>query len=109
MPRKLLVTLILILFLFPFVSWYYLKRGLEWRKEAQAVMSGTLPIPVADLYEVNGKKFSTDELENHVTLISLLTCDNTGAQQELLAKFYDQFKDTKKAHFILLDKCATAP
>lgn len=109
MPRKLLVTLILILFLFPFVSWYYLKRGLEWRKEAQAVMNGTSPLPDTDLYDVSGKKFSTSDLENNVTLVSLFSCDDTAAQQELLAKLYEQFKDTKKAHFILLDKCATAP
>ena len=109
MPRKLLVTLILILFLFPFVSWYYLKRGLEWRKEAQAIMNGTTPVTVRDWYDKDHKLFSTADLENNVTLISRFTCDNTVAQQELLAELYDQFKETKKAHFILLDECATAP
>ena len=109
MPRKLLVTLILILFLFPFVSWYYLKRGLEWRKDAQAIMNGTTPLPTADWYDIHQKKFSTTDLANHVTLISHFTCDNASAQQELLSKLYDQFKETKKAHFILLDDCDTAP
>ena len=45
MSKKFLVTIVLILFLLPFVSWYYLQSGLDWRKDAQAVMNGTNPFP----------------------------------------------------------------
>ena len=67
MSRKFLVTIILILFLLPFVSWYYLQSGLNWRKAAQEVMHGTTPFPAVKYDNGNGLKFSNELLEEHVS------------------------------------------
>lgn len=107
MSRKLVVTLVLILFLLPFVSWYYLKRGLEWRKDVQQIMNGTSPFPEQEWVDADGRKFSTDILDNQVTLVSQVSCENHASQTELLDKLYDQFKETGKAHFFILDRCGT--
>jgi len=58
MSRKFLITVILILFLLPFVSWYYLQSGLNWRKQAQVIMSGKQPFPEGEWTDQSGKILS---------------------------------------------------
>lgn len=112
MSRKFLITIILILFLLPFVSWYYLQSGLNWRKQAQAVMNGTTPFPSISCLTNTRSLFSQDSLEGRVTLITYLPCASAGTEQaSVLKAVFDQFKDTHKASYILLDTCdgAAAP
>jgi hypothetical protein len=108
MSRKLLVTLILILLLLPFVSWYYLQSGLEWRKKAQEIMNGTKPFPSGEYFDIKGKKFSHELLNNHVSIVTFLPCKEEGEQMTVLREIYNQFKDTQKANFILLDSCSAS-
>ena len=106
MSRKFLLTIVLILFLLPFVSWYYLQSGLDWRKQAQEIMSGTKPFPSGDYLAVDGRKLTADSLDNHVSLVTFLPCDVDASEQiEVLDEIYDQFKETNKAIYILLDSC----
>lgn len=107
MSRKFLVTIILILFLLPFVSWYYLQSGLNWRKAAQEVMHGKTPFPAVDYNNGNGLKFSNELLEEHVSIVSFISCANGEDQMNVLHELYEQFKETNKANFILLDSCQT--
>jgi hypothetical protein len=109
MSRKFLITVILILFLLPFVSWYYLQSGLNWRKQAQAIMNGKQPFPEGQWMDVSGKKLSSDQLADHVTIVNLVTCDNIEVMSGILDAFYKQFKETKKANFIILNSCENAP
>ena len=81
MSRKFLVTIVLILFLLPFVSWYYLQSGLNWRKKAQEVMNGTEVFPVGKYLMADGRMLTPDSLENHVTLVAFLPCGSGGAEQ----------------------------
>ena len=105
MSRKLFVTLILILFLLPFVSWYYLRQGLNYRKEAQALMSGTAQVPLGAWMDNRGRQFSSDQFSDRVSLITVVACD--GSHTEVLDQFYQQFRETGKANFIVLDTCKT--
>jgi hypothetical protein len=105
MSRKFLVTIILILFILPFVSWYYLQRGLDWRKEAQSIMNGTEPFPTGDWTDINGRAFTPEQLEGHVSLIARIDCGQSTEISTTLDQFYDQFKETKKANFIILNLC----
>ncbi len=109
MAMKFLITVILILFLLPFVSWYYLKSGLNWRKQAQAVMSGNHPFPEGEWIDQSGKRFSTDQLAEHVTIVTLLKCENLESISGTIEAFYNQFKETKKANFIILNTCKDKP
>lgn len=109
MSRKFLVTIVLILFLLPFVSWYYLQSGLNWRKKAQEVMNGTEVFPVGKYLMADGRMLTPDSLENHVTLVAFLPCGSGGAEQlSVLEALYDQFKETNKAAYVLLDTCQAA-
>jgi hypothetical protein len=106
MSRKFLVTIVLILFLLPFVSWYYLQSGLDWRKDAQAIMNGNSPFPTGTCELADGRRFSADSLEGRVTLITYAPCDTDDkGQKVVLEALYDQFKETGKAAFVILDSC----
>lgn len=89
MSRKLYITLILILFLLPFVSWYYLKSGLEWRRKAQEAMSGTALFPEGEWTDVYGQKFTSEMLSDHVSLIFLNKCDQDNDNLSTLRRIYD--------------------
>jgi hypothetical protein len=107
MSRKFLITAILLLFLLPFVSWYYLQSGLKWRKEAQVIMSGKQPFPEGEWKDEAGRNLSSSQLAEHVTIVTLLSCENRDSMASTLEKFYHQFKETRKANFIVLDTCQT--
>lgn len=106
MSRKFLVTIVLILFLLPFVSWYYLQSGLKWRQKAQEVMSGTEPFPSGEYALSDGRIFNTDSMERYVSIISFVPCNTQdNGQKEVLDVIYKQFKDTNKARIIQIDSC----
>jgi len=105
MSRKFLVTVILILFLLPFVSWYYLQSGLNWRRQAQAMMNGTKPFPVGEWIDDAGLHFQSSSLEDHVSLIVSVNCQNADTLKPMLDSFYNQFRETNKANFMILNSC----
>jgi hypothetical protein len=106
--RKLTVTLVLILFLLPIGSWYYLKSGLKWRQQVQSAMNGTTPVTGLPYYTTIGTRLTEEELTDHVTLLTIIDCTDEGTQRDLITRFYNQFKETKKANFIFFDTCSTA-
>jgi len=107
MSRKITVTLIFFLFLLPFVSWYYLKSGLDWRKKAQDVLNGTKEFPVLPFQALSGIPMENSQLENHVSLVILVSCDSVENQMDLITKLYLQFKETHKANYLFLDTCSS--
>lgn len=106
MSRKLTVTLILILFLLPIGSWYYLKSGLKWRQQAQAAMSGTQPMAGLPYQTSLGKRLDQEQVIDNVSLLTVLACQDEQSQRDLITSFYNQFKQTQKANFIFFDTCA---
>src|SRR5688572_14836746 len=108
MSRKLVVTLVLILLILPFVSWYYLQSGLNWRKEAQKLMSGNEPFPAGEWLDHAGKTFNAEMTKDHVTIVTLVSCDRENEISVLLNELYNQFLETKKANFLILDLCESA-
>ncbi len=106
MSRKFLVTIVLLLLLLPFVSWYYLRSGLQWRKQAQEGMKGTIPFPAISWTDSKGYPFSQDSVTDRVTLMSFLPCDDHLSNLlEIQERLFTQFKDTRKAGFLMLDTC----
>jgi hypothetical protein len=110
MSRKITIALIFFLFLTPFVSWYYLKSGLDWRKKAEAVMSGKQKFPELPFQNsISGKPLERSQLEYHVSLLVLVSCDSAASQQDLAGTLYHQFKETHKANFLFVDTCSLSP
>ncbi len=109
MSRKIYITVILMLFLLPIVSWYYLQSGLNWRKQAQAIMSGTEHFPDGKWKDNSGRILSSEDLTEHVTVVTLVTCDNEKSITSTLDSLYRQFKETKKSNFIIFNQCREKP
>jgi len=108
MSRKFVITVVLILFLLPFVSWYYLQSGLNWRKQAQEIMSGTTPFPPGAYQLSDGRVFHADSLVRYVSIISFVACqEGSKNTKEVLDVIYKQFKDTNKARIIQIDTCSS--
>lgn len=105
MSRKITVTLIFFIFLLPFVSWYYLRSGLEWRKNVQSVLNGKKELPDLPFRSITGIPFDQSQVENHVSLVVLVSCDSLSSQMDLVKTLYQQFKDTQKANFLFVDTC----
>jgi hypothetical protein len=105
MSRKVVITAVLILLLLPLGSWFYLRSGLKWRQDAQAVMRGRVPFPEGVYLDQHGQKFSAENL--HVSLVLFLPCTSITAYTDVLDKLYAQFRESGKANFILLDSCET--
>ena len=109
MSRKLTVALVFFLFLLPFVSWYYLQSGLNWRKKAQEELRGKEPFPLLAFKSRTGVPLEESGFERHVSLVTRLSCDFDSAQWDLVGRLYSQFKETKKANFIFIGDCAEKP
>ena len=105
MKRKFLVTLVLLLLLLPLVSWYYLRSGLAWRKEAQALMSGATPFPQVAMVDDAGMMIPVEKLRGRVNLVTFVPCQPDPAWTELIDLLQEQFKETGKANILLVDSC----
>ena len=69
-------------------------------------MNGTQPFPTGSFTISDGMVLTTDSLVNHVTLIAYLPCNaEEEGNKAVLAAVFDQFKDTHKAAYVLLDTC----
>ncbi len=106
MSRKFVITIVLILFLLPFVSWYYLQSGLDWRKDAQDIMNGTIAFPEGEFVDTDGDIFNLDSIAFRVSIVCFASCaEDNDDRETVLNDIFNQFKDTKKANFIVLDSC----
>jgi len=68
-------------------------------------MNGTKEFPVLPFYSLKGLPLEKSELENHVSLVVILSCDSLAQQMELVTKLYADFKETHKANYFFLDTC----
>lgn len=48
-----------------------------------------------------------NQLEHHVSLVTLVSCDSLEDQLDIIAHLYSQFKLTHKANFIFIDTCSS--
>ena len=72
-------------------------------------MSGKEPFPEGEWRDEAGGKLLSAQLAEHVTLLTLISCENRDSLSKTLESFYHQFKETRKAAFIILDTCQNNP
>ncbi len=69
-------------------------------------MSGTTPFPFLPFQSDKGLPIEKAQLEDHVSLAVILSCDSLSVQMELMYKLYAQFRETHKANFLFMDTCS---
>jgi hypothetical protein len=93
---------------FPLISWYYLKRGIDFRVDRLASVSQKIPVPVDSCSLADGDTLvfrqDTSVSRRHRFLF---TCGNT-AYDEVIKDLQVQFTGIPNFQFVLLQQAETA-
>lgn len=92
-----IVGFLFFIVIIPLGSYYYLKRGYDYRKDAMKKMQNLGPLPTMDFTTVDGRKVVADSLQGRMVIASAFSLKNEAeAEQfaELISKLYDQFEET---------------
>ncbi len=103
--KKLAVTALIVVF--PALSWYYLKTGLEFRKEAQTAME-----PKGDLNSLISSRAFTTEYDLKKTCegqTTIIISRKDESNDKTIQKLYDQFDDAYNFQLVLLNEKELTP
>ncbi len=87
--------ILVILIIFPLMSWYYLKTGYNYQMDARGELKDYGKTPIFSLVDNNGKTFTNDSIGNTMAVISFLGKDENmdttmlGIMQKLNTQFGD--------------------
>lgn len=87
-----ITAVLLLLFIVPFGSWYYLKKGLDYRKDALKELLGkdSLSAQLDTLDYLNGKT-------------SIIVLENSSKLLKVVTTIDEQFKNTPKFQIVYVD------
>ncbi|MFZ4542832.1 MAG: hypothetical protein ACOYOA_02195 [Saprospiraceae bacterium] len=107
--RFVVISLLLfILVLSPFLSWYYLKSGADYRKKSLAELKNYGQFDYFDAVFFPDKQFAADSMKGRISIVSIIEPGSTSGAKltETMNKLYTQFKDRKDVSLITyLSKC----
>ncbi len=98
-----MVALTAILVVFPAVSWYWLSRGLDYRKTAKAELKDLGPLPDVTWHNYTGKTLSKADLKGSFVIAGvydLTQPELSGQFGREFARLHDQFDDRKDVLFL---------
>ncbi|MFK8102715.1 MAG: hypothetical protein AB8G15_09325 [Saprospiraceae bacterium] len=106
-PSKLKVyirntALIMLIFVMPLVSWYYLSSGLNYQKEARAELKEYAIFPKFDFQTQYGTNLTQDSLKRKISVIHFFSKQDKNVEEtmEKLSLIYDQFKERNDVLFL---------
>ncbi len=92
-----IVGFLLFIVIIPLGSYYYLKRGYDYRKKAMENMQNLGPLPNMDFTTIDGRKVVADSLQGRMVIASAMSLarkDEAKEFGELMVKLSDQFEET---------------
>lgn len=105
--RKLFVPIFVfaLLIVLPAISWYYLKSGMSWRREAISELSDygsveSIQIPLADARDIDMQEF-----KDHLMIFYQMDCDAVDSEIQTIEAIRDQFRKRKDVQIFLSGKC----
>lgn len=105
--KKVLVSIFVFILLIalPAISWYYLKTGLSWRREAMGELSDhgnvqDMIIPIA-----GSRNIDMQDFEGKLSIFFRINCDNVDADLNVLNRLHDQFLKRKDVKFFVVSDC----
>lgn len=99
------ILLLAFLVLVPLGSWYYLRMGYDYRKEALDQMRDLGPFPVLNANTVDGKLNVVDSLEGKMVIAHVLSTANedlTSKYGKAVKELHEQFKFTNRLAIVTL-------
>ncbi len=103
MNRYLIAALtVVILFVLPGISWFYLKSGLDYHKQAKAELSDLGKVPSFSLPDQNNQTIDPASLSGKITVFQFLPSDIELAKQLInrLSKVHQSFNESDDVLFI---------
>lgn len=92
--------LLLLLVVFPLVSWYYLQTGLNYRLEARAEQQAIANVPNQNFFNYNGEEVALDRFKDYLLIGHFYSEDNKDKYLPLLTKLYNQFDEREDVYFV---------
>lgn len=99
------VLLLAFIVIIPLGSWYYLKRGYDYRKEAMEELKDYGKLPTLAYSTVDGKENVVDSLSGKMVIAHLLNTENEDLTTQFgktLKKLHEQFKNTGRLAIVTL-------
>jgi hypothetical protein len=94
------ILLTLLLVVTPYASWYYLTKGLDYRKAQLALLEDFGTIPPGNWSALNGDPVDTKLWSDQLSLISIATNVEQGKQElEEIQRLHTQFQDRTDVRF----------
>ncbi len=98
---------------FPIGSWFYLKSGLEYRKEVIADLHDYGQLPTIALTTYAGRVLRNEDVKNKILVVHFMDFQNLEATKQTgdwLTRLHEQFDERKDVLFLIhvLDSTATA-
>ncbi len=92
-----IAVFLLFIVLIPLGSYYYLKRGYDYRKEAMEKMKDIGPLPAMDFTTIDGRKVVKDSLLGRMVIANVIPLQDKELAAEFgqtMRRLYDQFEET---------------
>ena len=96
------IALMVLLFIMPLISWYYLSTGLSYQKKARAELKDYGKLPAFNFETQYGTTLSLDNIKGKIAIVHFFSMKDAKMDQtmEKIAKIYDQFKERKDVVFL---------
>lgn len=94
-----IIVFLLFIVLIPLGSYYYLKRGYDYRKSALEKMQDYGPLPEMDFTTVDGRRIVEDSLKGKMVIANVISLEDealAGQFGQTMEKLYDQFEETSR-------------
>lgn len=110
MKPKWFFTAVLTVFLvlFPLISWYYLKQGIQYRKERLDSLARKIPLAITEIPLKNGDTISLNNRMNlppeqaNLAVNTLLVCIEDDRLYETIEGLFEQFSGIPFFKFLLV-------
>ena len=95
-----LIGVSLIIIVLPAASWYFLKSGLDYRKESMGQLGQYGQLPEMNLLLSNGQSVHTSRMDGMMGIVHTM---NENGDTSLIMKLYRQFSKRTDLQFVLSD------
>lgn len=95
-------VVVALVFLVPLASWFYLRAGFQYQKDAYAQLDSIGIVPAFQYTDQYGTELDTSVFRGRVLLLNTLPEGREVEAVNQLSKLFDQFDETGRVHLLTL-------
>ena len=99
-----LLAILIILIIFPLLSWYYLQQGLNYQRSTRAELSEYGKLAPFRYTNLKGQEFNLDSLESQMSVLSFIGANENDNKTmlKLMQKLHEQFGKSNNLQFLTI-------